>query len=177
MLQYHIEREVTPAGCEEVRVGHTTEFEMPSRDPDAVGPRSLSVIVGDSDDSEITDTHLSTYCRWRENAGAQRNPATASSPEGRFGKDGEAWLIYIAATLSDATLEVDCAATDQVEFADGKSGAWPLVLKKNDGYALDLSFLDGGKKLRINKILYCPGAVPSKAQKGETAEIGKSDKR
>jgi hypothetical protein len=112
---------------------------------------------------EVTESELSSYCKSaKEEADAVggQNYVVIVGPARR--KVGNAWLVYVAACFSNLTVELDVNDVNHVEFAGGKEETWPLVLKKSGGYALDFTYIDGGKKVRINKVVHCTGAVPSR---------------
>ncbi len=148
VVHYKLARAVESDGREHLNMNFTQTIS--SNDPKAPGLHQG--IMGGSDTSDGEERTLSWLCRdVQKEAETQGNTVTVWMP---LMDRKEAHRAYLVASLKGLTVELDgFEGVEHVKFDDKKVKAWPLVLT-TDGYALDISFTDGGKTAHINRVLH-----------------------
>jgi hypothetical protein len=126
--------------------------ELVLTDPTAPGGRISIVGCTDKRIEAATLSSLCAYARSEARFIKTKNSIVISGPVRAAHRN--AWVLYMAASLTNLTAALDAKDVEHVEFGDGKVEAWPLVLKNDGGFALDFSYVDGGKRVRINNVLY-----------------------
>ena len=153
-MRFSIAREADATGRETVTVRVPTESLT-----DVSAPcLRFGVLGGEVSAPELQDAHLSFLCanaRQEAESTECKNYVVVAGPVERA--DRKAWLVYIAASLTDVTIELCFERVDDVQFDDRKTEMRSLVLKANSGYALDFGYSDDGKKVHINKVLRASG--------------------